>query len=258
MAEALSFEELLNQRVDSISPPTKEELLNRALAESATAAPIRQGILPFLDRGLGTVISGAPSGASYLQEGLGKASSFLGFPEISSGFYEDAVNSSEAGKELREGGFFGAGVSPFVNEQILGSSPEEETFFTGLKVPTPGEMQDTNLLQNPITAKLMNEAAREDIDKLLQSSTPQTYDAFMEENKMGMAPPVGDPAAVRTIEKAEAKKTIEDEAALNRREKALGDTNSGSAEDLFSLLERLGRKLFQLLIKQNKLRVREF
>tara|TARA_R110002126_G_scaffold213813_1_gene360234 strand:+ start:82 stop:2043 length:1962 start_codon:yes stop_codon:yes gene_type:complete len=234
MAEALSFEELLNQRVDSISPPTKEELLNRALAESATAAPIRQGILPFLDRGLGTVISGAPSGASYLQEGLGKASSFLGFPEISSGFYEDAVNSSEAGKELREGGFFGAGVSPFVNEQILGSSPEEETFFTGLKVPTPGEMQDTNLLQNPITAKLMNEAAREDIDKLLQSSTPQTYDAFMEENKMGMAPPVGDPAAVRTIEKAEAKKTIEDEAALNRREKALGDTNSGSAEDLFS------------------------
>ena len=234
MAEALSFEELLNQRVDSISPPTKEELLNRALAESATAAPIRQGILPFLDRGLGTVISGAPSGASYLQEGLGKASSFLGFPEISSGFYEDAVNSSEAGKELREGGFFGAGVSPFVNEQILGSSPEEETLFTGDTVPTPGEMQDTNLLQNPITAKLMNEAAREDIDKLLQSSTPQTYDAFMEENKMGMAPPVGDPAAVRTIEKAEAKKAISDEAALNRREKALGDTNSGSAEDLFS------------------------
>ena len=234
MAEALSFEELLNQRVDSISPPTKEELLNRALAESATAAPIRQGILPFLDRGLGTIISGAPSGASYLQEGLGKASSFLGFPELSADFYGDAVNSSEAGKELRGGGFFGAGVSPFVNEQILGNPPEEETFFTGLKVPTPGEMQDTNLLQNPITAKLMNEAAREDIDKLLQSSTPQTYDAFMEENKMGMAPPVGDPAAVRAIEKAEAKKTIEDEAALNRREKALGDTNSGSAEDLFS------------------------
>ena len=52
-------------------------------------------------------------------------------------------------------------------------------------------MQDTNLLQNPITVKLMNEAAREDIDKLLQGSTPQTYDAFIEENKMGMAPPVG-------------------------------------------------------------------
>ena len=243
MAEALSFEELLNQRVDSISPPTKEELLNRALAESATAAPIRQGILPFLDRGLGTVISGAPSGASYLQEGLGKASSFLGFPEISSGFYEDAVNSSEAGKELREGGFFGAGVSPFVNEQILGSSPEEETFFTGLKVPSPGEMQDQDFLNASFSddekvyknmQQLMNVAGKEDIDKLLQSSTPQTYDAFMEENKMGMAPPVGDPAAVRTIEKAEAKKTIEDEAALNRREKALGDTNSGSAEDLFS------------------------
>ena len=252
-----SFEELLNTPVDSISPPTEEELRTKALVESITAAPVRQGILPFLDRGLGTIISGAPSGASYLQEGLGKASSFLGFPELSADFYGDAVNSSEAGKELRGGGFFGAGVSPFVNEQILRNPPEEETFFTGLKVPTPGEMQDTNLLmdlenmkfsggpqtseslrkaniQNPITTKLMNEAAREDIDKLLQSSTPQTYDAFMEENKMGMAPPVGDPAAVRAIEKAEAKKTIEDEAALNRREKALGDTNSGSAEDLFS------------------------
>ena len=234
MAELTPFEKLLNTPVDSISPPTEEELRTKALVESITAAPVRQGILPFLDRGLGTIISGAPSGASYLQEGLGKASSFLGFPELSADFYGDAVNSSEAGKELRGGGFFGAGVSPFVNEQILGSSPEEKTFFTGLKVPSPGEMQDTNLLQNPITAKLMNEAAREDIDKLLQSSTPQTYDAFMEENKMGMAPPVGDPAAVRAIEKAEAKKTIEDEAALNRREKALGDTNSGSAEDLFS------------------------
>jgi len=234
-----SFEELLNTPVDSISPPTEEELRTKALVESITAAPVRQGILPFLDRGLGTIISGAPSGASYLQEGLGKASSFLGFPELSADFYGDAVNSSETGKELRGGGFFGAGVSPFVNEQILGNPPKEEKFFTGgtqyqTKVPTPGEMQDTNLLQNPITAKLMNEAAREDIDKLLQSSTPQTYDAFMEENKMGMAPPVGDPAAVRTIEKAEAKKAISDEAALNRREKALGDTNSGSTEDLFA------------------------
>jgi hypothetical protein len=238
MAEARSFEELLNQRVDSISPPTKEELLNRALAESATAAPIRQGILPFLDRGLGTIISGAPSGASYLQEGLGKASSFFGFPEISSDFYEDAVKSSEAGKELRGDGFFGAGVNPLINEKILGNLPEEKTFFTGLKVPSPGEMQDTNLLQNPITAKLINEAAKEDIDKLLQDSTPQTYDAFIEENKMGMAPPVGDPAKVRAIEKAEAKKAIDDEAALNRREKALGDTKIDSAlsstEDLFA------------------------
>tara|TARA_R100001369_G_scaffold6066_1_gene16605 strand:- start:5871 stop:7838 length:1968 start_codon:yes stop_codon:yes gene_type:complete len=234
MAELTPFEKLYLTPADSILPPTKEELLNRAKAESATAAPIRQGILPFLDRGLGTIISGAPSGASYLQEGLGKASSFLGFPEISSDFYEDAVKASEAGKELRGGGFFGAGVNPLINEKLLGNLPEEETFFTGLKVPSPGEMQDTNLLQNPITSKLMNEAAREDIDKLLQGSTPQTYDAFIEENKMGMAPPVGNPAAVREIEKVEAKKAIDDEAALNRREKALGDTNSGSTEDLFA------------------------
>ena len=111
MAELTPFEKLYLTPADSILPPTKEELLNRAKAESATAAPIRQGILPFLDRGLGTIISGAPSGASYLQEGLGKASSFLGFPEISSDFYEDAVKASEAGKELRGGGFFGAGVN---------------------------------------------------------------------------------------------------------------------------------------------------
>ena len=262
MAELKKKKKLYLTPADSILPPTEEELLNRAKAESATAAPIRQGILPFLDRGLGTIISGAPSGSSYLQEGLGKASSFFGFPGLSADFYGDAVKSSEAGKELREGGFFGAGVNPFINEQILRNPPKEEIFFTGgtqdkTKVPTPGEMQDTNLLmdlenmkfsggpqtseslrkaniQNPITAKLMNEAAREDIDKLLQGSTPQTYDAFIEENKMGMASPVGDPAAVREIEKAEAKKTIDDEAALNRREKALGDTNSGSTEDLFA------------------------
>jgi len=55
---------------------------------------------------------------------------------------------------------------------------------------------------------------------------------------MGMAPPVGDPAAARKVQEAEAKKAIADEAALNRREKALGDTKIDSApsstEDLFS------------------------
>ena len=63
-------------------------------------------------------------------------------------------------------------------------------------------------------------------------------DSYTEQSVMGMAPPVGDPAAARKVQEAEAKKAIADEAALNRREKALGDTKIDSApsstEDLFS------------------------
>ena len=65
-------------------------------------------------------------------------------------------------------------------------------------------------------------------------------DSYTEESVMGMAPPVGDPAKARKVQEAEAKKTIDDEAALNRREKALEDTKIDSAltkdstEDLFA------------------------
>jgi len=63
-------------------------------------------------------------------------------------------------------------------------------------------------------------------------------DSYTEESVMGMAPPVGDPAKARKAQEAKAKKAIDDEAALNRREKALGDTKIDSApnstEDLFA------------------------
>ncbi len=65
-------------------------------------------------------------------------------------------------------------------------------------------------------------------------------DSYTEESVMGMAPPVGDPAKARKVQEAKAKKAIDDEAALNRREKALGDTKIDSAltknstEDLFA------------------------
>jgi len=63
-------------------------------------------------------------------------------------------------------------------------------------------------------------------------------DSYTEQSVMGMAPPVGDPVKARALKEAETKKAIDDEAALNKREKALGDTKIDSApsstEDLFS------------------------
>ena len=223
MADLPSFEEILNAPPEITTPNYRADAQEQALQ--------LRNARPFLKQFLPQYLAGDVLGAgNYLGGGISDALSFganlINQPEIGAKLAEFADQNYDQGSRFFKEGMFGG----------LGSVPE--ALFTGENVPTPGEMQDTNFLQSPTITKIMNEAGEEAFDDLLKNSAPKTLDAFTEESVMGMAPPVGDPAKARAIEKAEAKKAIDDEAALNRREKALGDTKIDSAlsstEDLFS------------------------
>jgi len=225
MAEPFSeeFDNLLNKPLETITPNYRADAQEQALQ--------LRNARPFLKQFLPQYLAGDVLGAgNYLSGGISDALSFganlINQPEIGAKLAEFADQNYDQGSRFFKEGMFGG----------LGSVPE--ALFTGDTVPTPGEMQDTNFLQNPVITKIMNEAGEEAFDDLLKNSAPKTFDAFTEESVMGMAPPVGDPAKARALKEAETKKAIDDEAALNRREKALGDTKIDSAlsstEDLFS------------------------
>ena len=225
MAEPFSeeFDNLLNKPLETITPNYRADAEEQALQ----LRNLRPSLKQFLPQYLAGDVLGA---GNYLGGGISDALSFganlINQPKIGSKLAEFADQNYAQGSRFLKEGMFGG----------LGSVPE--ALFTGDTVPTPGEMQDTNFLQNPVITKIMNEAGEEAFDDLLKNSAPKTFDAFTEESVMGMAPPVGDPAKARALKEAETKKAIDDEAALNKREKALGDTKIDSApsstEDLFS------------------------
>ena len=225
MAEPFSeeFDNLLNKPLETITPNYRADAQEQALQLRNARPSLKQ----FLPQYLAGDVLGA---GNYLGGGISDALSFganlINQPKIGSKLAEFADQNYAQGSRFLKEGMFGG----------LGSVPE--ALFTGDTVPTPGEMQDTNFLQNPVITKIMNEAGEEAFDDLLKNSAPKTFDAFTEESVMGMAPPVGDPAKARALKEAETKKAIDDEAALNKREKALGDTKIDSApsstEDLFS------------------------
>ena len=208
MAEPFSeeFDNLLNKPLETITPNYRADAEEQALQ----LRNLRPSLKQFLPQYLAGDVLGA---GNYLGGGISDALSFganlINQPKIGSKLAEFADQNYAQGSRFLKEGMFGG----------LGSVPE--ALFTGDTVPTPGEMQDTNFLQNPVITKIMNEAGEEAFDDLLKNSAPKTFDAFTEESVMGMAPPVGDPAKARALKEAETKKAIDDEAALNKREKLL-------------------------------------